>query len=55
MMKPSQQAKEHGLKNLAEVIKKTGVSNQTLHNWAKHKPELFKIVLIGCSKIDDYS
>ena len=46
-MTPSQQAKAQGLKNLAKVVKATNTSNQTLHSWAKHKPELFEIVLIG--------
>lgn len=47
-MTPSQQAKAAGLKSLAVVVEKTGVSYQTLTNWAKNKPELFKIVLLGC-------
>ena len=49
-MTPSQQAKEAGLKNLREVQDITGQSAQTLTNWQKHKPELFKIVLIGCAE-----
>jgi hypothetical protein len=48
-MTPSQQAKSAGLNSLADVSKKTGVSNQTLHNWAKYKPQLFNIVLKGCA------
>jgi hypothetical protein len=47
-MTPSQQAKEAGLKNLLQVQKLTSVSAQTLTNWHKDKPELFKIVLLGC-------
>jgi len=47
-MTPSQQAKAAGLKNLRQVQQLTGQSAQTLGNWAKHKPELFRIVLIGC-------
>lgn len=46
---PSQQAKAAGLKNLRQVQQLTGQSAQTLGNWAKHKPELFRIVLIGCA------
>ena len=45
---PSQQAKAAGLKNLRQVQELTGQSAQTLSNWAKDKPELFKIVLLGC-------
>jgi len=48
-MTASQQAKAAGLKNLAEVAKLTKQSPQTLNNWHKHKPELFAIVLSGCT------
>lgn len=44
---PSQQTKACGLK-LVEVSRMTGVSIQTLTNWHKNKPELFKVVLSGC-------
>lgn len=47
-MKPSQQAKREGLKSLSQVAQMTGQSLQTLGNWAKNKPELFRIVLKGC-------
>ncbi len=47
-MTPSQQAKAAGLKNLAAVTQITGVSPQTLTNWHRHKPELFKVVIAGC-------
>lgn len=47
-MTPSQQAKAEGLKSLSRVAEMTGQSLQTLSNWAKNKPELFKIVLLGC-------
>lgn len=46
-MTPSQQAKSAGLNSLADVSKQTGVSNQTLHNWAKNKPALFEAVIAG--------
>lgn len=45
---PSQQAKSVGLKSLTQVSEMTGVSLQTLTNWAKNKPELFETVLAGC-------
>ncbi len=47
-MTPSQQCKSAGLDSLAQVSKMTGVSVQTLSNWHKHKPDLFKIVILGC-------
>jgi len=47
-MTPSQQAKAAGLKSLSQVTEVTGVSLQTLSNWHKHKPELFKAVIAGC-------
>jgi hypothetical protein len=50
-MTPSQQAKAAGLTSLSQVSKLTGVSLQTLTNWHKHKPELFKIVLMGCATL----
>jgi transcriptional regulator with XRE-family HTH domain len=47
-MTPSQQAKAAGLKSLLQVSELTGVSIQTLSNWAKNKPELFEVVINGC-------
>jgi hypothetical protein len=47
---PSQQAKEAGLKSLLQVQQLTGQSAQTLTNWHRDKPELFKIVLLGCAE-----
>lgn len=47
-MTPSQQAKALGLKSLTEVSELTGVSLQTLTNWHRDKPSLFRIVLLGC-------
>ncbi len=47
-MTPSQQAKAAGLKNLRQVQQLTGQSAQTLTNWHRDKPELFKIVIRGC-------
>jgi hypothetical protein len=48
-MTASAQAKSAGLKSLAEVSAMTGVSYQTLINWYKHKPQLFAVVIRGCS------
>lgn len=47
-MTPAEQAKEAGLKDLSQVSRMTKQSRQTLYNWHKNKPELFKIILIGC-------
>lgn len=49
-MSASEQAKSEGLKSLAQVSEITGASVQTLNNWYKNKPELFKIVLLGCKQ-----
>lgn len=52
-MTASQQAKAAGLKSLAVVVEMTGSSYQTLTNWHKNKPELFRIVIAGCKAIID--
>lgn len=52
-MTPSQQAKEAGLHGLHQVSRITGVSAQTLNNWHRNKPELFKAVIIGCKHLAD--
>ena len=48
-MTPAQQAKSVGLKSLTQVSQITGVSLNTLTNWHRDKPELFRIVLLGCT------
>jgi len=52
-MSPSRQAKAAGLKNLAVVQELTGQSAQTLGNWCRNKPKLFKAVLLGCKALVD--
>lgn len=54
-MKASEQAKAAGLKSLAQVSELTGVSFQTLNNWAKDekKQQLFEVVLLGCLALTD--
>lgn len=47
-MTPSQQAKAAGLKSLQQVSELTGVCAQTLTNWHRNKPELFRVVIAGC-------
>ena len=54
-MTASQQAKAAGLKSLAVVVEMTGASYQTLTNWHKNKPELFRVVIAGCKAIIDGS
>jgi hypothetical protein len=46
---PSEQAKAAGLESLAQVVRISGVSQRTLINWHKHKPQLFAVVLAGCA------
>ena len=48
-MTPAKMAKELGLKSLTQVSELTGQSLQTLTNWFNDKPELFKVVLLGCA------
>lgn len=49
-MTASEKAKQHGLRNLAEVASLTKTSFQTLNNYHKNKPDLFEIILIGCAE-----
>ena len=46
-MSPSEQCKSAGLKSLAELSKISGESVQTLINWHKNKPLLFKVLIAG--------
>ena len=54
-MTPSQQAKSLGLKSLTQVVELHGVKENgqpvlninTLTNWHRDKPEVFKTVLVG--------
>ena len=50
-MTPSKAAKAAGLKSLREVQDLTSQSAQTLTNWHKNKPELFRVVIAGCAAI----
>lgn len=45
---PSKIAKESGLKSLLQVQQLTKQSAQTLINWHRDKPELFRVVIAGC-------
>lgn len=46
-MTPSEQCKAAGLKSLAELSRVSGESVQTLINWNKNKPQLFKVLIAG--------
>jgi hypothetical protein len=48
-MGPSGEARKAGLADLNEVTRLTKVSRQTLTNWYKNKPELFRVVILGCA------
>lgn len=50
-MKTSEKAKAAGLKNLKELCELTGQSPQTIKNWDKYKPDLFKVVLAGAVSV----
>lgn len=47
VMTPSEQAKILGLDSLAELVRLSMVSEQTLINWHKNKPRLFECVCLG--------
>lgn len=49
-MKPSEQCKTAGLKSLAELVEYSCVSEQTLINWHKRRPELFNLIVKGAVK-----
>lgn len=52
-MKPHEQCKAAGLKNLAELVQITGISRHTLMHWAKHKTGLFKTLIAGAKVLRD--
>lgn len=43
---PSQHCKAHGF-NLADLSKASGLSRQTLINWHKSRPEVFRLLVLG--------
>jgi hypothetical protein len=47
-MTPSQQAKEAGLKSLTQMSQMTGKPTDTLRNWHRDSPDLFRLLLAGC-------
>lgn len=51
-LKPSEICKSAGF-TLAEVSKTTSVSIQTLNNWHKNKPALFKTIVAGVAALKE--
>ncbi len=52
-MKPSEKCKAAGLKSLSELVKSTGVNEQTLIRWSRDKPKLFQLCIDGTLKQKD--
>ena len=51
MTTASKYAKQAGLKSLAEAVRMTGRSADTLTRWHKDMPDLFRVVIAGCLEI----
>ncbi len=52
-MKPSEQCKAAGLDSLAELVRITEVSEQTLINWHRNKPKLFRTTVLGAVRVKE--
>ena len=52
-MTPSQQAKEAGLKSLAQASEMSTIPVRTLQDWHKNYPKRFEFVLLACGLIND--
>lgn len=50
---PSAACKRAWLKSLAELVRTSEVSEQTLINWHKNKPRLFAVVVAGAVRSID--
>lgn len=50
-MTPSEQCKAAGLKSLAQLSIISGISQRTLINWHKKKPNKFHLLIIECRDI----
>lgn len=50
-MSPSEQCKQAGLKSLAELVRITGISEQTLINWHRSRPQLFGVIVAGAAQV----
>lgn len=51
MLTPSGRCKMAGLKSLAELVRITGVSEQTLINWHRSRPQLFAVIVAGAAQV----
>lgn len=51
MTTASKYAKQAGLKSLAEAVRMTRRSADTLTRWHKDMPDLFRVVIAGCIEI----
>lgn len=51
MTTASKYAKQAGLKSLAEAVRMTGRSADTLTRWHKDMPDFFRVVVDGCIEI----
>jgi hypothetical protein len=51
MTTASKYAKAAGLKSLAEAVRMTGRSADTLTRWHKDMPDLFRVVILGCLEV----
>lgn len=47
-MKPSDQAKEHGCKDLKQLQEFTGFTRPTLNKMCYEKPEKFRVFCVAC-------
>lgn len=50
---PSQYLKENGIKGIKELSEISQVSRQTLGNWYREKPELFRLLMMGAKAHKD--
>ena len=51
MTTASKYAKQAGLRSLAEAVRMTGRSADTLTRWHKDMPNLFRVVILGCLEV----
>jgi len=52
-MTPSQQAKQVGLKSLAQVSEMSTIPVSTLRDWHTNYPERFEFILLACRLINE--
>ena len=47
IMKPNELCKKYDVEGVPELSEITGQGERTLFNWAKNKPDLFLVVILG--------